>query len=134
MAFSPTIPSRFRLHLEAIGFSLARDLGGELQPTGFAMGRRTVTRGMEFGVSPIPESRREMVDRGRLLDTPTFKWIPARGRLTGRILDFQVRLADADSGIAANGLQSLRIESGLLEDKDDLSLHRSFSHPRREPS
>jgi hypothetical protein len=42
---------------------------------------RTVTRGMEFGVSPFPETRREMVDRNRLLDTPTYKWIPCRGRL-----------------------------------------------------
>jgi hypothetical protein len=42
---------------------------------------RTITRGMEFGVSPFPESRRAMVERNRLLDTPTFKWMPARGRL-----------------------------------------------------
>lgn len=42
---------------------------------------REVTRGMEFGVSPFPESRREMVDRHRLLDVPTYKWIPANGRL-----------------------------------------------------
>jgi hypothetical protein len=41
---------------------------------------RTVTRGMEFGVSPFPETRREMIDRNRLLDTPTYKWIPARGQ------------------------------------------------------
>lgn len=42
---------------------------------------RTVTRGMEFGVSPFPETRREMVDRNRLLDAPTYKWIPSLGRL-----------------------------------------------------
>jgi hypothetical protein len=42
---------------------------------------RTVTRGMEFGVSPFPETRREMVERSRLFDTPTYKWIPARARL-----------------------------------------------------
>lgn len=42
---------------------------------------RTVTRGMEFGVSPFPESRREMVERNRLLDAPAYKWIAARGRL-----------------------------------------------------
>ena len=41
----------------------------------------TVTRGMEFGVSPFPESRRAMVERCRLLDTPTFRWMPANGRL-----------------------------------------------------
>jgi hypothetical protein len=42
---------------------------------------KTVTRGMEFGVSPFAETRREMVERNRLLDTPTYKWIPCRGRL-----------------------------------------------------
>jgi hypothetical protein len=42
---------------------------------------KTVTRGMEFGVSPIPESRKEMVDRHRLLDAPTYKWLSARGQL-----------------------------------------------------
>ena len=42
---------------------------------------RTVTRGMEFGVSPFPETRREMIERNRLLDAPAYKWIPARGRL-----------------------------------------------------
>ena len=39
---------------------------------------QALTCGMEFGVSPIPESRRDMVERGRLFDTPTFRWIPAR--------------------------------------------------------
>lgn len=42
---------------------------------------REVTRGMEFGVSPFPETRREMVERGRLFGSPTYAWIPAKGRL-----------------------------------------------------
>ncbi|HEX4487924.1 MAG TPA: hypothetical protein VH088_16730 [Terriglobales bacterium] len=42
---------------------------------------RTVTRGMEFGVSPFPETRRKMVERNRLMGMPTYKWIPCRGRL-----------------------------------------------------
>ena len=41
----------------------------------------TVTRGMEFGVSPFPETRREMVDRNRLLDAAAYKWIASHGRL-----------------------------------------------------
>lgn len=40
-----------------------------------------LTRGMEFGVSPFPETRREMVERGRHFGTPTYKWIPANARL-----------------------------------------------------
>jgi hypothetical protein len=42
---------------------------------------RTVTRGMEFGVSPFPETRKEMIERNPLMDAPTYKWLPARGRL-----------------------------------------------------
>ena len=42
---------------------------------------RTITRGMEFGVSPFPESRRAMIERGRLFDVPAFRWIPARTRI-----------------------------------------------------
>lgn len=42
----------------------------------------SITRGMEFGVSPFPESRRQMVERGRLFDTPTFRWIPAASRVS----------------------------------------------------
>jgi hypothetical protein len=42
---------------------------------------RTLTRGLEFGVSPMPETRRQMIERGRLFGTPTFRWIPARTRV-----------------------------------------------------
>lgn len=42
---------------------------------------QTLTRGMEFGVSPFPETRREMIERGRMFDTPTFRWIPAKSRV-----------------------------------------------------
>jgi hypothetical protein len=41
----------------------------------------TLTCGMEFGVSPMPESRRAMIDRGRLFDVPTYRWIPAKRRV-----------------------------------------------------
>ena len=36
---------------------------------------RTLTRGMEFGVSPMPETREAMVRRGTLLGVPTFRRI-----------------------------------------------------------
>src|SRR6185295_11689377 len=39
----------------------------------------TLTRGLEFGASPFPETRRAMVDRGRMFDMPTFRWLPANG-------------------------------------------------------
>jgi hypothetical protein len=41
---------------------------------------RALTRGMEFGVSPFPETRRQMVDRNSLFGTPTYRWLPAKSR------------------------------------------------------
>jgi hypothetical protein len=38
---------------------------------------QTLTRGLEFGVSPFPETRRQMIDRGRLFGVPTYRWLPA---------------------------------------------------------
>jgi hypothetical protein len=43
---------------------------------------RTITRGLEFGVSPFAESRRSMIDRHRMFDTPCYRWIPARTTLS----------------------------------------------------
>lgn len=42
----------------------------------------TVARGMEFGVSPFPESRRAMIDRGSLFGVRGYRWIPARSRVS----------------------------------------------------
>lgn len=53
--------------------------------------------GMEFGVSPMVESRRKMVERGKVFDTPTFRWIPARSRHSVRYCAF-VRPADTLPG------------------------------------
>ena len=43
---------------------------------------RTKTRGMEFGVSPFPETRRQMLERGTMSGEAGYRWIPAGGRLT----------------------------------------------------
>ena len=45
---------------------------------------KTVTRGMEFGVSPMPETRRQMVARGSLFGVPGFRWMPAKGKVEAR--------------------------------------------------
>ncbi|MEX2264147.1 MAG: hypothetical protein WD696_19495 [Bryobacteraceae bacterium] len=42
---------------------------------------KALTRGMEFGVSPMPETRRKMVERGSLFGAPAYRWLPAKQRL-----------------------------------------------------
>lgn len=41
---------------------------------------RTLTRGMEFGASPIPEPRRKMIERRSTFGVPAFRWLPARSK------------------------------------------------------
>jgi hypothetical protein len=41
----------------------------------------SLTRGMEFGVSPYAEPRRQAVDRGTMFGVPTYRWLPARATL-----------------------------------------------------
>ncbi len=54
----------------------------------------TLTRGLEFGVSPWAEGRRAMVDRGTLFGERVYRWIPARSRISAEYLAF-VRVMDA---------------------------------------
>jgi len=42
---------------------------------------QSLTRGMEFGVSPFPEPRRQMIDRARLWGTSAYRWLAARSRV-----------------------------------------------------
>jgi hypothetical protein len=39
---------------------------------------KTLTRGMEFSASPMPESRRQMIERGSMFGVPGYRWIPAK--------------------------------------------------------
>src|SRR5581483_4071710 len=41
---------------------------------------RTLTRGLEFGASPMAETRRKMIERNSLFGTPAYRWLPARSR------------------------------------------------------
>ncbi len=60
----------------------------------------TVTRGMEFGASPFPESRRKMIDRRGLFGVPGHRWVPARSKVT---VKYSALLTPAES-IDAMGL------------------------------
>jgi len=62
--------------------------------TGAPWSGATLSRGMEFGVSPFPENRRAMVDRGRLFGVPTYRWLPAN---TSVDVDYRIVLQTADT-------------------------------------
>lgn len=47
-----------------------------------------LTCGMEFGVSPFVESRRQMVHRGSLFGIPAYRWAPAFSKVTAEYCAF----------------------------------------------
>lgn len=56
--------------------------------------KRTEARGLEFGTTPLALPRREAFAQGTLFGTPTFTYVPARGRKTVRYLAFLARVPD----------------------------------------
>lgn len=56
--------------------------------TGSPWNCNALTRGMEFGASPFPESRRAATERGHLFGVPTYRWLPARAKLEVEYLAF----------------------------------------------
>ena len=55
---------------------------------------RTLTRGMEFGASPLPEPRRTMIDRNTLFGTPCYRWVPAKSKVNVEYKAF-IRMSEA---------------------------------------
>ena len=56
--------------------------------------RRALTRGMEFGASPVPESRRKMIDRRSMFGMPGYRWLPAK---TNAQVDYWAFVTSAES-------------------------------------
>jgi len=54
---------------------------------------KTTTCGLEFGVSPMPEPRRAMIERASLFGVPAYRWLPAKSFVEASYSAF-VRLAD----------------------------------------
>jgi hypothetical protein len=70
-------------------------------------------RGMEFATQPFAEPRREAVTQGRLFDTATFQWLPARATLTTNFLMFYARIPEHFTKV-----DDVRLENGQLVIED----------------
>jgi hypothetical protein len=67
----------------------------------------TITLGMEFGVSPMPETRREMIERGGLFGVPGFRWIPARSKVEVSYCAFAAKSGSIPESVAWDGAASV---------------------------
>ena len=69
---------------------------------------------MEFGTQPFDVPRREAIGMGTLFGTPTYRWLPAKSKITTRFVVFYTRVPE--------GLQKVddvRIGNGqiVIEDR-----------------
>lgn len=71
---------------------------------------KTLTRGMEFGVSPMPETRKEMIERGSLFGVPGFRWIPAKTRVSVQYWAALGKLDTAPESLSRTGSGVVRFE------------------------
>jgi hypothetical protein len=71
---------------------------------------RAQTRGLEFGSTPFPITRREAFAVSPMFDTPTFSVVPAKGRRTVKYLAFLAQAPEGfgwvrDVSVARNEIQ-----------------------------
>jgi hypothetical protein len=70
-------------------------------------------RGLEFATQPFDVPRRDAITTGRLFDTPTFRWLPAKSKITTRFLMFYAKTPPGMSKI-----DDVRLEGGKIIAED----------------
>ncbi len=70
---------------------------------------RAVVRGMEFGTTPYPDSRRDAVKMGSMFRTPTYRWISAKGKQT---IGYGAFLASIPPG--TTGVRDVEVEGNNI--------------------
>ena len=88
VAFSPDSKVLFGYRWKRADFPWLGMWEENMSRTQAPWGGKTLTQGMEFGVSPMPESRRKMIERGTLFGMPGYRWLPAKGLATAQYLAF----------------------------------------------
>jgi len=69
----------------------------------------TMARGLEFATQPYGMPRRQIVGLYRLLDVPTFRWLPAKSKIETRFLLFYAKTPEQ-----FRRLDDARLENGLI--------------------
>jgi len=68
----------------------------------------TLALGMEFGASPMPETRRAMIERGSLFGVPGYRWLPARKKVTVEYCAFARAATSIPDEVTWDGGSGLR--------------------------
>jgi hypothetical protein len=75
-----------------------------------------MARGMEFATQPFDVPRREAIGTGTMFDTPTYRWLPAKGKIETRFLLFYAQIPDGMRKVDDVVLQGGKL---IVEDRAD---------------
>jgi hypothetical protein len=68
---------------------------------------------VEFATQPFDLPRREMVELGKMFDTPVYRWLPAKSKIATRFLLFYVKSPEGMTHV-----DDVRLENGKLVVED----------------
>ena len=71
------------------------------------------SRGIEFATQPFDVSRREAVSTGTMFGAPTYRWLPAKSKITTRFVVFYTRVPEGLTKV-----DDVRIENGQIVVED----------------
>ena len=77
-----------------MGYAFRREDYPWLQYWGYYPANGKMARGMEFSTQPYDVSRREAITTGTMFDTPTYRWLTAKGKIKTRFLFFETRIPE----------------------------------------
>ncbi len=68
-----------------------------------------MARGMEFSTQPYDVPRREAVSMGKMFDTPTYRWLPAKSKIQSRFLMFYTKIPEG-----FHKVDEVKLEGGAI--------------------
>ena len=80
-----------------------------IQHWGNYPGAAQVVRGMEFGTQPWDISRRRAITQNSMFDVPTYRWLPAKGKIESHFLLFYARTPGGFTQV-----DDVRLENGHI--------------------
>ena len=75
-----------------------------------------MARGLEFSTQPYDVSRREAISMGKMFGAPTYRWLPAKSKITSQFLMFYTRVPEGFRKV-----DDVRISGGKLIIEDHTS-------------
>ncbi len=70
-------------------------------------------RGIEFATQPFDLPHHDMVEMGKMFDTPVYRWLPAKSKIESKFIMFWVKSPEGMTHI-----DDVRLENGKITIED----------------